>query len=182
MAILSGLSLWFHFGIAKSLDEPHFSPVSYVVLIILLIISIAGIFSCQIGQRSFPILVLGLLLAFGLFLKPFSHSFSDEATQKLKGQTAYFPSNFYASYEVYRFLLPGADIKGYWDSHEQLSDSPQFLAVALDIDQTIPDRYRVIDQIYHLKSRHSNDQIRDILFKGRFELLVNRLVLVENIR
>jgi len=181
LAIFSGLALWFHVGIARSLDQSLFSPLNYIVLSLLLLISLMSVFSIQLGRKSFPGLVLGLLLAFGLFIEPFSHSFSDEAIQRLKGQPVSFPSVFYASYEVYRFILPGAHIKGYGGSPEQSGDSPQFLAVALDIDQPAPDGYKVIDQIYNLKSRHGNDEIRDILFKGRFDLLVNRLVLVERI-
>jgi len=44
----------------------------------------------------------------------------------------------------------------------------------------VPEGFTEVDRIYTLKSRHSNQEIRDMLFKRRFELLIGRLVIVEN--
>lgn len=181
MAILSGLALWIHVGISQSLHESLFSPLSYVVLSVMLIVAAGGIFSAKTGKKSFPFLVLGFLLAFGLFTKPFSRSFSVEAKNILKGQEVYFPYSFYAGYEIYRFLLPGVDIKGYWNTQEQLAKSSRFLAVTLDIDQSIPEGHRTIDQVYHLKSRHGKNVVQKVFLKGRFDQFVERIVLIERI-
>jgi len=181
MTILSGLALWVHVVIAQNLDEPLFSPLSYILLSLMLGVAGVSLFILEIGRKSFPFLVLGFLLAFGLFTKPFSRSFSDETAQKLKGQAVHFPYDFYAGYEIFRFLLPGAEIRGYWNYQEQLAKSSRFLAVALDLGQAIPEGHRTIDQIYYLKSRLGRDAGREILFKGRYDLLVNRLVLLERI-
>jgi 4-amino-4-deoxy-L-arabinose transferase-like glycosyltransferase len=179
MTILCGLALWVHIGIAQSLGESLFSPLSYIILSLMLVAAGVSVFSLRIGRKSFPLLALGLLLAFGFFIRPFSCSFSDEAAQKLDGQAVYFPYSFYAGYEIYRFLLPGADIKGYWNYQEQLAKSSRFLAVTLDIGQPIPEGHRTIDRIYNLKSRHGKDVVREVLFKRKFDLLVNKLVLLE---
>ena len=45
--------------------------------------------------------------------------------------------------------------------------------------EEVPENYRLIDEIYNLKTRHTNQQIRDIIFKQRLELLLDRLALLE---
>lgn len=177
--LVVGMGVWFHLGIEQSLKTSLFGPANYFLLALLGMMALSGLLRVFLGRQLFPVLILGLFLSFNLFLQPFSHSFSAKASQELSGQKVYFPSNFYAHYEVFRFILPDSDIRGYQDSHEDLSESCRFLAIALETDQNIPDEFRPIDQILFLKSRHTNTEIKDILFRGKFELLAQRLVLVE---
>jgi 4-amino-4-deoxy-L-arabinose transferase-like glycosyltransferase len=177
-----GLGAWFHIGIDQSLKTPIFGLLNYLVLGLVGILALSGLFRVSLGKRLYPALVLGLFLSFSLFLGPFSQSYSQRASQELSGHQVYFPSNFYASYEDFRFILPRADIRGYRGSYQDLSESPRFLAVALDTNQTVPDGYRLIDQILFLKSRHSNEEIKDILFRRNFDLLVQRLAILERVQ
>lgn len=177
-----GMGVWFHLGVERSIKATLFTPLNYIVLAILGFLALSGLLRVSLGRQLFPALVLGLLLSFSLFLRPFSYSFSKNARQNLSGQQVYFPSNFYASYEVFRFILPGADIRGYQGAYQDLSESPRFLAIALEPGQNIPDEYRLIDQILFLRSRHSNAEVKNIIFRGKFTLLVQRLALVERTR
>jgi len=179
MALFSALGLWFLYGIERSLKIPLFSTLTYAALILIFILGLLGGIKMKLGRRIFPGLVLGLFFAFNLFLQPFSKPFSDETIRELRGQTVHFPSNFFARYEIFRFILPGADIQGYPDSHHPGDDSARYKAIILDFHGEIPDGYRMIDQIYHLRSRHSNDEIKAILFRGEFDRLAGRLVLIE---
>jgi 4-amino-4-deoxy-L-arabinose transferase-like glycosyltransferase len=181
LVLFSGLAVWLFYGIERSLETPLFSPIVYALLILISILGIFGIFQANLGRRIFPGLVLGLLFVFSLFLRPLSKPFSAEAIKETMGQTVYFPSNFFASYEIFRFILPGADIQGYPDSHHLLPDSVRYRAIILRAGDETPSGFRLIDQIFHLRSRHSNAEIRAILLRGEFELLIGRLALVEKI-
>ncbi|MBN1222723.1 MAG: hypothetical protein JXB23_05710, partial [Candidatus Aminicenantes bacterium] len=179
--IFSVLGLWFLYGIERSLKSSLFSPFAYIMLLLIVILGVLGSFRIKLGRRIFPVLVLGLFCAFSLFLKPFSTPFSEETLSRLSGQTVCFPSNFFASYEIFRFILPGADIRGYPDYRLPEDDSVRFLAVLQGIHDEIPDGYNMIDRIYHLRSRHGRGEIKDILLRGRFDFLAIRLTLLEKI-
>lgn len=179
VAVLCGMGIWFLFGVEKTSQAKLFSFTQILIIVLVGLFALCGLFSVRMGKFQFPLLVLGMLLALNLFLAPFSQPFSAAAHQELSGKTIYFPSHFFAKHEIYRFILPGVNIRGYSGSFRHLGDTPRYLALSRRIDADIPPGFRIIDQIYNLSSRHTNKEIRDILFKGRFELLVNRLILVE---
>ena len=43
----------------------------------------------------------------------------------------------------------------------------------------MPEGYRLIDEVYNLKTRHTNQQIKDMIFHQRMELMLDRLALME---
>jgi 4-amino-4-deoxy-L-arabinose transferase-like glycosyltransferase len=178
---VTAAALWFCIGAARHLDGAPISPLLWVSVVILLTASLAASFRDRWARVSIPFLILGMMFCVNLFLQPFSRPFSPEAQKELAGRTVHFPIRFYAGQELYRFILPGSRLVGYSGPVRSLDPSVRFLAMEVPMERAVPEEYRVIDQIMHLRSRHSPEQIRAILFKGRFDLLVDRLVLVERL-
>ena len=82
-------------------------------------------------------------------------------------------------HELYRFLLPGANVVGYTKQHPLEEIDHTYCARIIDLDEEIPEGYRLIDQVYNLKTRHTNQQIKDMIFHRRLELMLDRLALLE---
>ncbi len=179
LGVVSLASLWFCVGVNRLMGGGFFSPILYALIVLLGGGAVVCVFRERMARRSFPILVLGMMFGLNLFLQPFSLPFSSAAQQELAGEEVHFPTRFYAGQELYRFVLPESRLIGYSGPVRGLDPSTRFLAMEVPVERDVPESYRVIDQIPHLRSRHSPEQIRAILFKGRFDLLVNRLVLVE---
>jgi 4-amino-4-deoxy-L-arabinose transferase-like glycosyltransferase len=179
LGLVSAAGLWFCIGVSRHMGRASFSPLLFLLLVLCIAAALAGLFRERWARVSFPVLVLGMMFGLNLFLQPFSQTFSPAAQQKLASRTVYFPTRFYAGQELYRFILPGSRPVGYSGPVRGLDPSVRFLAMELPVSREVPDEFRIIDQIAHLRSRHSTEQIRALLFKGRFDLLVDQLVLVE---
>ncbi len=134
----------------------------------------------EIGRFLLPIIVLGVLFTGSLFLDPFSRKFSEEACRAVHGKTVYFPSRRrLVKHELYRFILPGADVVGYTNLRRLEEIDPPYCARIIDLNEPIPEGYRLIDEVYNLKTRHTNQQIKDMILHRRMELLLDRLALLE---
>ena len=178
---MSAVALWFCIGVGRQMGAGFFSPLFYILVTLLIGAALAGSFRERWARRTFPFLVLGMMFCLNLFLQPFSKPFSRAAQQELAGQTVFFPTRFYAGQELFRFILPESRLVGYSGPVRGLDPSARYLAMEVPVGRDLPEEFRVIDRIPHLRSRHSSAQIRAILLKGRFDLLVDRLVLVERL-
>lgn len=181
VGLMSAAALWFCIGVGRQMGAGFFSPFLYVLVTLLIGAALAGSFRERWTRRTFPLIVLGMMFCLNLFLQPFSKPFSRAAQQELAGQMVHFPARFYAGQELYRFILPGSRLVGYFGPVRGLDPSVRFLAMEVAIGRDVPAGYRIIDQVAHLRSRHTSEQLRAILLKRRFDLLVDRLVLVERL-
>jgi len=179
--LMSAALLWLPLEVNRCAGDALFTRINYGAAIFLLSVSLFGLVKISHGRFLFPIVILGIFLTVSLFLRPFSQHFKPETCTLLKGQTVYFPSNFRASEEKYRFILPGADIRSYPQNlQDKVIHQFPYCAMHLGFGETVPEGFTEVDRIYTLKSRHSNQEIRDMLFKRRYELLIGRLVIVQN--
>jgi hypothetical protein len=114
---------------------------------------------------------------------PFARPFPPEALAAVKGRPVLVPDRFAQSQERYRFILPGADVRGYPCPQGPVRCSaPEpvegtYAAIFLDAGQPAPPGWVKVAEEPHFKGRHTTQQILEIL-GGRTELLVERLVLV----
>ena len=103
-----------------------------------------------------------------------------------KGRTVWVPTNFVAKEEGHRFLLPGADVRGYADdpgltTADLVARYPLF-AVSLPMNAAAVTEGRVIGQRLDIRTRHTTGEIVDMLRGRVYENLFVTEVLVETAR
>ena len=133
--------------------------------------------------------ILLALLCFAAFLRPFDGprgTYSADAQQEMRGRTVWVPINFIAREEGHRFLLPGADVRGYpldpaLTVNELSQHYPSF-AVRVPIDAPPITGGKVIGERLDIATRHTREQIMEMLRGRVFEHLFVKEVLVEAAR
>jgi len=173
---------WFKSGINHSTGESLFDPVSFLPAMIVAVIGSIGVIRASFAQRFFPISVLLVLLAGSEFLRPFSHPYPAGACRMLENKAVYFPRNYRAAEEKFRFILPGADVRGYPVRPAlAIPGDATFAAIYLNAFDPAPEGWRKIDSVWALRSRHTMKEVGRMLFDRRFDLLAQRLVICERV-
>ncbi len=87
--------------------------------------------------------------------------------REMAGQTIWVPYNFNAAYEQYRFLFPGADIRGYRSdtgvSLAVLRQHYPLLIIQQPLDQPLCTDCRILGERLELKGRQSDEEIKAML-------------------
>jgi hypothetical protein len=179
-ALLVAVTFWVQWEVEHAFGARLFSWKNYLVPLLLFALSLFSLARMEVGRFLLPLIALGALLTASLFLDPFSRKYSEEARRELHGKTVYFPSRPYLiKHEIYRFILPGANVAGYTRQRPLREIDHTYCAKIIDLGEEIPEGYRLIDQVYNLKTRHTNQQIKDMIFHRRLELMLDRLALLE---
>jgi len=128
-------------------------------------------------------------LSLSSLLAPFEGSYgryNSETQRRLAGQTVYMPSNFRSRYERYRFLLPlDTRVIGYaaGDSAaaQQFLDSGAYVGVYVNgpLSKDTWPGYEVVGQRLDIRTRQNDEEVRQILTKGRFDLLFHHEVILK---
>jgi len=93
------------------------------------------------------------------------------------------PYNFNAKYERYRFMLPGARIRGYREEPglraTDLARRYPAFAVRLPVSETPGGQGRIIGQRLDIRSRQSSREIKEMIFSNALEHAFVREYLIE---
>jgi len=172
----------FEWLVERRLDTRLFSPLPMVLPLILGTLALCGVVSVRFGRQALPYLALGALIVGSTILAPFSRHFPEEAVAEVRGKRVLMPDRFEQSQERYRFLLPGADIRGYLCRTGTAPCPPPkpepgvYTAMYLAPGEGLPAGYEAVAAVPHFKGRHSTQQILEIV-GGRLDLLVEWMVL-----
>ena len=158
------------------------TPATLAIPVALAGLAFAAALHARLARALLPALSLGALVAITSFLAPFSRPFSPAVARELRGRTALFPDRFQREHELYRFLVPGADVQGYPCPSGPVpcalpADAGGTYLAALEPSASAPPGYAVLEDRPHLRSRHSAAEIRAIA-EGDLGLLLERLVLL----
>jgi 4-amino-4-deoxy-L-arabinose transferase-like glycosyltransferase len=138
------------------------------------------------------IIALLVLLCFAVFLRPFDGAlgnYSAEARQYASGKEVAVPCNFRAMDEGHRFILPGAEIRGYIEdqnlSASELAARYPLFAVRVALNDSRQNagcaECKIIGQRLEIRGRQSQVELKEMLFQGKvFEHLFVREVLMES--
>lgn len=180
---VAGLALpAFEWLVARRLGTFPFGVASFVLPVALGLLAIAGIRSPRFGRAALPYLALLALAVGSAVVTPFARPFPAEALAEVRGRPVLVPDRFAQTQERYRFLLPGADVRGYPCPGSPIHCPPpdpgpgMHAALYLDAGEPAPPGWEVVAERPHFKGRHTTGQILEII-GGRTELLVERLVL-----
>ncbi len=138
------------------------------------------------------VVALLVLLCFAFFLRPFDGAlgnYSAEALLYASGKEVGMPCNFRAMDEGYRFMLPGAEIRGY-NEDQNLSASDLALRYPLfAVQMALNDRTqnggcatcKIIGQRLDIRGRQSSAELKEMFLQGKvFDHLFVREILMES--
>lgn len=135
------------------------------------------------------VILLGFL-CFAAFVEPFDGApgnYSAEAQQYARGKDVWVPCNkFIAKDEGHRFLLPGADVHGYYDDKpgvnaESLAQRFRVFAVRLPMQDKPCAECKVMGERIEITGRQYWPEIEEMLLKGEvFQHLFVREWLIES--
>jgi 4-amino-4-deoxy-L-arabinose transferase-like glycosyltransferase len=145
-------------------------------------------------SRYTRVLVNGVMLLTYLTLAAFLHpfdgargNFSAEAQQYAAGKDVWTPCNkFIGKDEGHRFLLPGANVLGYYDhldgvNAESLAQRFRVFAVRMGFGEQPCAHCKVIGERLEINGRQYTPEIEEMLLQGKvFEHLFVREVLIES--
>lgn len=171
---------------AGDIEAIHYAAWHPVVPVLVFVSIAASFFWLDLARYIFPASVLLLYLSFGVVLAPFDSAigkYDEQVAKILHNKTVYVPSNFRSKYEQHRFVLPGADIRGYIEKDEatrkKLIAQGEVVAIRLPINATIPDNYLLYGQRLVVRSRLNSDELYKILFRQRTDVMLRREILVQ---
>lgn len=181
-AVLGLLVPVFTWLVARSLGHSPFGPLAFVLPVALGLGAAASLRDLRLGRAALPYLVLLALPVGSAVVKPFAAPFPEAAVAAVRGKPVWFPDRFDQAQERYRFLVPGALVKGYPCPRGPVGCAPPDLppgslaALFVDAGARMPAGWEAIGESPHFKGRHTDAQILRIL-GGEMQLLVERLVL-----
>jgi hypothetical protein len=150
-------------------------------------IVVTSLVTPRLARPSVNVAALLTLMAFAAFVRPFDlrlGTYPPDVQRAVEGRTLWVPVNFVAREEGHRFLLPGADVRGYpLDPNLTAADLsgryPLFaIRVPMQVD-TIADG-TIIGQRLDIGTRHTPEQIAAMLRGNVFEHLFVRELIVES--
>jgi 4-amino-4-deoxy-L-arabinose transferase-like glycosyltransferase len=158
----------------------------YWVLVLTTIAVIAVSLAPALTRAGVNVAILLAMLCFAAFLRPFDGTrgvYSVDVQQQMKGRTVWVPINFIAREEGHRFLLPGADVRGYplepGLTAAELSAQYPLFAIRLPLDAPPVINGKVVGERLDIATRHTRDQIIEMLRGRVFEHLFVKEILVE---
>lgn len=168
-----------------------YGGVFWGVLGVVALLAFAGIFVSRLTRALTSVVVLSGYLVFAMFLRPLDGPLGhyDAAAQAATQEAdIWVPCNFRAGDEGYRFLLPEAEVHGYQEAPamtaEFLSERYPMFVVHTPVHQAKLDceHCQVIGQRLDVRSRHSEAELKAMLYGDVYENLFARELLVATTR
>ena len=165
---------------------PTYRAPDWLLLDLIPAFALAGLLRTNWTRALTLPAVLAVYLGFTLFLRPFdgpSGVFPETAVKAAEGKTVLVPSPFTARDEIYRFLLPGADVqrikaKDLPDAMGDSSNDVLIVPVALDAPATVPG-FRVLGTRLKLNDYFDAAQTNEMLHGNIARHVFVRELLVE---
>ncbi|NCY04341.1 MAG: phospholipid carrier-dependent glycosyltransferase [Burkholderiaceae bacterium] len=144
----------------------------WFLLISAIAIVLIGLFQARFTKTATLLACFLTVLSLSSSIMPLDGAagrFDAKTIAALQGKTVWFPCDFRAKDEEYRFLIPGANIKGYPASEAknltQLANQYSLFAVQAPVNTKFtpcPD-CEVIGERLEMRARHSSDEIKAML-------------------
>ena len=143
-------------------------------------------------RHSVNVVALLVLLCFAAFLHPFDGAlgnYSKEALNYAGGKEVGVPCNFRAMDEGHRFILPGAEIRGYSEDQNlnasELAARYSLFAVQVALDDSTQNggcaECKIIGQRLDIRGRQSSAELKEMFLEGKvLQHLFVREILMES--
>jgi hypothetical protein len=147
---------------------------------------IVSLLAPALSRPCVNVTILLATLSFAAFLRPFDGApgtYREEVRELTNGRTVWVPVNFVAKEEGHRFLLPGADVRGYPLEAKltaaDLASHYRLFAIRVPMHAKDVSGGRVIGERIDIATRQTAAQIVDMLRGSVFEHLFVKELLVE---
>jgi len=177
---------------AEMPDVQLYSPTFWMLIAGAVILTLLAIAVPTLTRPGVNVVALLVLLCFAAFLRPFDGAlgnYSAEARQYASGKDVGVPCNFRAMDEGYRFMLPGAEIRGYSEdqnlSASELAVRYPLFAMQLELIDSTQNggcaKCKIIGQRLDIRGRQSSAELKAMLLEGKvFQHLFVREILMES--
>lgn len=188
VAAVIGILGWMVAGIPRAVPDVHYAPWQVVLVALLFALALSAIVGKGDGVRwRLPAAAAGTWLTLGLALAPFDAPFASAipgpGMPALRGRTIYFPSTFFMRHERYRFDVPGSQVVPYDPRDPSVTDSlvrsGALMALPLPLDASAPAGHITYGTRLELRTRIPSRETRQIIFHQRYDLLIQRLDIIE---
>jgi hypothetical protein len=169
-----------------------YSPAFWLLIAGAGILTLLAVVVPALTRPCVSVVALLALLCFAVFLRPFDGAlgnYSAEAQRYASGKDVGVPCNFRAMDEGYRFMLPGAEIRGYNEDQNltasELSARYPLFAVQLALNDGTQNggcaECKVVGQRLDIRGRQSPVELKEMFLHGKvFEYLFVREMLMES--
>jgi 4-amino-4-deoxy-L-arabinose transferase-like glycosyltransferase len=172
------------------LPEGRLYPAGYwALLTFTAIVVVVSLSQPRLVRPCVNVAILLGLASLAAFFHPLdgaAGTYDSSAKAFVKGRTVWVPTNFAAKEEGHRFLLPGADVRGYPDATRlttaDLAARYPLFAVSLPMNAATVAEGRIVGQRLDIRTRHTSSEIVDMLRGRIYENLFVREVLVDTAR
>ncbi|WP_287963069.1 glycosyltransferase family 39 protein [Alcanivorax sp.] len=162
-------------------------PLWFWILYVLAIGMTSWAMVATVVRNLVPVVAMVVYLVMSLYFLPFEGPlgrFPSEAVAATRGHAVCAPYNFNAKDELYRFLMPGAEIVGYHTGHDHRSPTQLMADCPYLILNSTPDTpphfgaCTILGWRLATRSRQNGREIREVLFENRLEHLFTRQWLI----
>jgi len=136
-------------------------------------------------QHTLNLLVFFSFILLAVVLSPLEGGpgrYNQETIREVAGETIYMPAGFGPRHERYRFILPGADIRGYNPNsqrqQENLLQQGYKVGIYLPVNKFCDSRYKVYGRRLDMRTRQTPEEVKDIIFRKRLDLLFQQELIV----
>ena len=164
---------------------PDYGTGAKLFLIAIWILIAYSIYCARHLQHTLNLLVFFSFILLAVVLSPLEGKpgrYNKETIKEVAGETVYMPAGFGPRHERYRFILPGADIRGYnpksQRQQENLLQQGYKVGIYLPVNKFCDSRYQVYGRRLDLKTRQTPEEVKDILFNKRLNLLFQQELIV----
>lgn len=177
---------------AEMPDEQLYPPAFWLLITGAEMFALLAIFVPALTRPGINIVAILALLCFASFLRPFDGTlgnYSAEAQHYAIGKDVAVPCNFRAMDEGYRFMLPGAEMRGYSEDQNLGASGlaaryPLFVVqLALKDSTQIGGcaECKIIGQRLDIRGRQSSAELKEMLLEGKvLQHLFVREILMES--
>jgi 4-amino-4-deoxy-L-arabinose transferase-like glycosyltransferase len=189
-ALAAAFAIFSVFIVREAAGDLRLSPQYWLVIVAAVLVGGCSLAAPRLSRATAPLLAILLPLAMGLSLTSYAAPpgpYTAATREQLSGKAVFVPCNFLASEEADRFLLPGADIRGYAEDDGLTADALaaryRFFAAFVPLDQKPEcDRCRVLGERYVVGARYTAATADGSPFSRVVRRFVKREVLFESTR
>jgi 4-amino-4-deoxy-L-arabinose transferase-like glycosyltransferase len=163
---------------AEMPDMQLYSPAFWLLIAVTGILTLLAIIVPALTRPVINIVALLTLLCFASFLRPFDGAlgnYSAAAQYHASAKDVAVPCNFRAMDEGYRFMLPGAEIRGYNEDQNlgasELAARYPLFVVQLALNDSTQNggcaECKIIGQRLDIRGRQSSAELKEMFLEGK---------------
>ena len=171
------------------LPAGSYTPWHYLAPFGGLALVLVSLFYSKWAAQLFIASIFVAFIAFASVVAPLEGElghFDAQTINLAKNKTVYVPSNFRAQYERYRFLLPGAEIRGYEygddATRDRLIANGELVIIDVPPETNSYRSYKVLGKRLTVRSRMPPEDAMRVLKEQRMDLLFRQELLIQGVR